>query len=206
VCPSTCTNPCRPRRANASPTPTSTLQSPPSTNGACPASTSGPSRSARRRAWLTSASWLRTRPEAGSPSSTYLPASTTPASIAPALSRCSCKPASRSASGAFAQPGTLPGCGGRSPRFDGADSIAITPSSLTRCCPTSSYWWIDQRKTATGGVELDHVPVALPLEDVAGRRRGDLRRVARIRRPAGALWRRAAKMAACKIALRSAWH
>ena len=72
------------------------------------------------------ASWLRRRGTASSASSTYRPGSTTPNSRAPSRRSCSWRPASRSASGALAVPGTAPGTGGRRPRLDGAATI---PSS-----------------------------------------------------------------------------
>src|SRR6266699_4396032 len=99
------------------------LQSPPSTSGARPPARSRSMRSARRRACSMMATWLRSEP--GVASSAYLPGSTTPRSSAPSSARRRCRPASRSASGAFAQPGTLVGAGGRRPRLDGADSRPI---------------------------------------------------------------------------------
>ena len=80
-------------------------------------------RPASRRACSRMATWLRSEP--GAASSAYLPGSTTPRSSAPSPARRRCRPASRSASGALAQPGTLVGAGGRRPRLDGADSRPI---------------------------------------------------------------------------------
>src|SRR5262245_52674367 len=96
------------------------LQSPPSTSGARPPTRSRSIRAASRRAWSMMAAWLRSDP--GPASSAYLPASTTPRSSAPSSPSRRCRPASRSASGALAQPGTLDGAGGRRPRLDGADT------------------------------------------------------------------------------------
>lgn len=130
------------------------LQSLPSTSGAKPSLLIQSMRSASRRAWLMIAAWLRNEP--GVTSAEYLAASTTPRSSAPSLVKPRWRPASRSASGALAQPGTLERAGGRKPRLEGADSkpilmghnyqmpaaLASSPgvSMLMRCCARIGQW------------------------------------------------------------------
>jgi hypothetical protein len=80
-------------------------------------------RGAQRESGSDEQAALRRRP--GEASSAYRPGRITPASRAPSSARRAKSPASRSASGALAQPGTLAGPGGRRPRLLGAETSAI---------------------------------------------------------------------------------
>src|SRR5688572_1133357 len=106
----------------ASAEPSSTEQSPPRTTGNSPSSMIPPIRSARRREYAAiAAAWHTPSPGRHSPGS-YRGGVRQPASRA---SRRVISSWSRSAPGAFAQPGTDVSVGGRSPRFVGASRTAI---------------------------------------------------------------------------------
>ena len=107
-------------------------------------------RSATRRAWSMIATWLRSDP--GVASSAYLPGNTTPPSSAPSSARRRWRPASRSASGALAQPGTLVGAGGRRPRLEGADSrpIFMPKNYQIKIHGTVSHVAVPPRRMHTG--------------------------------------------------------
>src|SRR5436305_406886 len=109
-------------RAMVSAEPSRIEQSPPSTSGNSPASTSAPIRSASRREYQAiSCAWHTPSPGRQSPGS-YRGGVTQPASRAP--SRLS-SPWSRRAPGALPQPGTEVPVGGRNPRLPGASRTAI---------------------------------------------------------------------------------